>query len=74
LQCSVAARTLEQYADFRLRCTVSDSALIGPIAQRKAKRIDQNGFSGAGFARQHVQTSPEFDFEFVDNRVIAYLQ
>ncbi len=40
------------------------------VAQQERKRVDENGFSGAGFAGQQVEAGGELNGNVVNDRVV----
>jgi len=46
-------------------------AALGAVAQRQRQRVDQDGFSGAGFASEHGQPRREIELDRFDKQVIA---
>ena len=50
--------------------SVADDVTRSLVAQEKCERIDQDGFPGAGFAGQKIQTGRELHGHIVDDRVV----
>ena len=57
---------IEHRRDLALLHAVADQAGVAAAAQRQRKRIEQDGFAGAGFAGQHRKATGKLDIEPFD--------
>ncbi len=61
---------LENRRDRGLLGAVADGVAGGFIAQQQGQRVDEDGFSGAGFAGQQVEAGSKLHGDVVDDRVV----
>ena len=62
----MALRDIEHRGDLPLFHAVTDEARVAAAAERQRESIEQDGFSRAGLAGQHRETTGEFDIEPFD--------
>ncbi len=53
-----------------LVCSVANRVAGSFVAQQQGQRVDEDGFSGAGFAGQQVEAGSELHGDVVDDRVV----
>ena len=56
----------ERGRDLGARATVTDDAGVGALAERERQGVNDDGFSGAGFAGEHRQPAVEAEFQAFD--------
>ena len=64
-------RSLKTRGHLRLVGTRAYQTTIGARAKGKAKRIQQNRFTGPGLTREHTKTACEFQVQCLDQHDIA---
>ena len=67
----MVARHVEHRDDLALCRAMADQRSVAAGAKRQRQRVEQDGFSGAGFARQHGQARQEVDVQLLDQNDIA---
>src|SRR5687768_122975 len=68
----MAGAWLEDRGDLRLLRAGAHQLIVAAGAERQRQRVEQDGFSRAGLARQHRQPGIEFHAETIDQDDIAY--
>ena len=61
---------VEDRGDHRLVGAMADGVAGGFVAEQQRQRVDEDGFSGAGFAGQQVETGGELHGDVVNDRVV----
>jgi hypothetical protein len=64
-------RQLEGDADRRLALAAAHEAAVGAGAERQAQGVEEDRFSGAGFAGQDAEAGAEFQVERFDQHHVA---
>ncbi len=61
---------VEHRRDGRFFGAMADRVAGGLVAEQQCQRVDEDGFSGAGFAGQQVETGRELHGNVVNDRVV----
>src|SRR5690606_8429147 len=64
----------EDGGDISAVCPLTDGGGIAPAAQCQGQGVDENGFTGAGFTREHGEPRLETELGVVDDDEIADVQ
>jgi len=69
-----ASGGLEDAGDYGLVCAVADEVGGGFAAHEEGKRVNENGFACAGFAREEVEAGAELSDGVIDDGVVLSAQ
>ncbi len=67
-------RRIEDGDHLALRLARAHQTAVAAPAERQRKGVEQDGFAGAGLAREHSQPGAEIELQPVDQNDVAYRQ